>query len=158
MALKYFNTLNCVSTPVNPTSRLPMPSYERTISSHQGAKGGSAAGGGRSKNLYRNEAISPSESHPYREDEEAEDDMEAAIEDAGTIPPSSVSPFEMDTTFLHQQHRHVMEDVYGSCGSFDKDFYTELTRLKQQNIGEFEAIFYVAHTFSLFVMIFITLP
>ena len=65
--------------------------------------------------------------------------MEAAIEDAGTIPPSSVSPFEMDTSFLHQQHRHnVMEDVYGGCGSFDKDFYTELTRLKQQNIGEFE--------------------
>ena len=125
-----------------------MPSYERTISSHQGAKGG----GGRSMNLYRNEAISPtSESHPYREDEEAEDDMEAAIEDAGTIPPSSVSPFEMDTTFLHQQHRHVMEDVYGGCGSFDKDFYTELTRLKQQNIGEFELFDILRSTVLIFL-------
>ena len=28
----YFNTYNCVSTPVNPSSRLPMPSYERLSS------------------------------------------------------------------------------------------------------------------------------
>ena len=70
-------------------------------------------------NLYRNEVIS--ESHPLWGDEEA-----AEAEDAGTIPPSSVSPFEMDTQLNNMEF----------CGDFDRDFYSELTKLKRENIGK----------------------
>ena len=76
-------------------------------------------------NLYRNEVIS--ESQPLWGDDEA-----AEAEDAGTIPPSSVSPFEMDTQLNNMEF----------CGDFDRDFYSELTKLKRENIGK-HLLYYV---------------
>ena len=86
--------------------------------------------------LYRNEVISKGESHAASGGGAVSGD-----EDAGTIPPSSVSPFEdMDNNIIQQENKFNMQEVFsrgGECtASFDKDFYSELTKLKQQNIGK----------------------
>ena len=86
--------------------------------------------------LYRNEVISKGESHAASGGGGAV----SGDEDAGTIPPSSVSPFEdMDNNIIQQENKFNMQEVFsrGECtASFDKDFYSELTKLKQQNIGK----------------------
>ena len=88
--------------------------------------------------LYRNEVISKGESHAASGGGGAV----SGDEDAGTIPPSSVSPFEdMDNNIIQQENKFNMQEVFsrgGECtASFDKDFYSELTKLKQQNIGKY---------------------
>ena len=46
----------------------------------------------------------------------------------------------MDNNIIQQENKFNMQEVFsrgGECtASFDKDFYSELTKLKQQNIGK----------------------
>ena len=46
----------------------------------------------------------------------------------------------MDNNIIQQENKFTMQEVFsrGECtASFDKDFYSELTKLKQQNIGKY---------------------
>ena len=47
----------------------------------------------------------------------------------------------MDNNIIQQENKFNMQEVFsrgGECtASFDKDFYSELTKLKQQNIGKY---------------------
>ena len=103
MASKQFNTISCISTPIHPTSRLPMPSYERLRKSEDPESNNLDLG-------YR------SESHQDDEDEE----------DAGTndlLQPnllSSSAAFEMEDDSLDfydklkslkQQNIHYLQEV-----------------------------------------------
>jgi hypothetical protein len=125
----FFNAMSYVATPLNPISRLPMPSYERQPRSQEVENTTSA-----DERDHHGDVSDQSESHL---DEEAE-----AAGDAGILSDDQQPPTR-PTFELSMMMASIVQDQQccQECGSSNtSDFYSQLKSLKHQNIAHLEDI------------------